>query len=349
MSNASPLPGDIAPRVVGIVAFDGVSTLDFLAPLEALKAARAYDNYHRAQSCYKVMLIGLTKTFVSESGLTFEADKAMHAAPALDSVIVPGGTGVSKPENLRAISGWLATRQQRVRRIAGVGGGIYPLAKSGLLDGRRVTTHWRFSHDVATRYPRLSVQHTAAFIRDGCVYTSGRGRAALEMTLALIQGDYGTEVALAVAEEFGVRLRPSGGDNTFAPPPVSEQDSAHRLASLPSWIMAHLEDDLSVDVLAQRTGLSPRHFSRLVKKTYKTTPAGFVEQLRLGEARRRLAVPGTTIKNVASAVGFRSADAFRRAFERKLGVTPRDFQLRLSRSVKRPPREARPHIVDLAA
>lgn len=349
MSTASQLPGDLAARVIGIVVFDGVSTLDFLGPHEALKAARTYDNYHRAQSCYDVRLLGLTKKFVSHSGVSFRADRTLDATQAVDTLIVPGGEGCRTPDTVRAISSWLSEHGDRVNRIAGIGAGVYPIARSGLLDGRQVTTHWRHTHDLARRFPKLRVNHTAAFLKDGAFYTCGAGRAAIEMTLALIGEDYGTQVALEVAREFVIRMRPAGASEAFAPPPVSEQESMERLADLPAWILAHIDDDLSVEVLAQKAGLSPRHFSRLFKQVFKVTPADFMEQMRLGEARRRLLVPETTITSVASSVGFKSADAFRRAFERRLGVTPSGFRSRFLRPKKRALPKRSPQLADIAA
>jgi transcriptional regulator GlxA family with amidase domain len=329
MSGTSKLPGDIVPRVIGILGFDGIATLDFIGPLEAFKAARTYDNYHRRHSCYEVVILGLaTKSFVSESGVIFRADRTIQAASSLDTVIIPGGSGPQLPEISRTVSAWLRRQEGRVRRVVAVRSGIYTLAQSGLVDGRNVTTHWRFSRDVAQRFPKLKVNHTASFVKDGPFYTCGGGTAGIEMTLALIDEDYGSRVALDVAREFVLRLRPSGSEKSLIDPPKDERESAERLADLPAWILAHLDNDLSVEVLAERACLCPRHFSRLFKRVFKITPAEFVEQLRLGEARRHLMMPRATIKSVAASVGFKSADAFRRAFERQLGVAPSDFRMR---------------------
>ena len=329
VSDASTLPADIVPKVIGILGFDSVAPLDFVGPLEAFKAARTYDNYHRTHSCYEVIILGLTsKTFVSESGVVFQAHKTIQTVSALDTIIIPGGNGCRIPEINRSVSAWLSKQKGRIRRIASVCAGIYPFARSGLLDGRRVTTHWRFARDIAQQFPKLQVNYTARFLKDGPFYTCGGGTAGMEMTLALINEDYGERVALEVAREFVMRLRPPGTEESLIPPPKDQWESAERLADLPAWILAHLDDDLSVEVLAEKACLCPRHFSRLFKRVFKTTPAEFVEQLRLGEARCRLLIPRTTIQSVAVSVGFKSADAFRRSFERKLGVTPSSFRIR---------------------
>jgi transcriptional regulator GlxA family with amidase domain len=328
-SKAWTLPGDVAPRVIGILGFDGVSAFDFVGPLEAFKAARTYDNYHSTHSCYEVVILGLKiRSFVSDSGAAFKAHKTIQAISSFDTIIIPGGTGCRVPEINRTISAWLSKQEYRVRRIASVCAGIYPLAATGLIDGRHVVTHWRFAPDVAKRFPKLRVNQTASFLKDGAFYTCGGGTAAMEMTVALINEDYGSRVALSVAREFVMRLRPPGADESFVRFPQSEQESAERLADLPAWILAHLDDNLSVEVLAEKACLCPRHFSRVFKRVFETTPADFVEKLRLGEARRRLLAPSLTIKDVADSVGFKSADAFRRAFERELGLTPSSFRAR---------------------
>jgi transcriptional regulator GlxA family with amidase domain len=323
------LPGDIAPRVIGILGFDGVSALDFVGPLEAFKAARTYDNYHRTYSCYEVVILGLkTRSFVSDSGAAFKAHKTIQAVSSFDTIIIPGGTGCQVTENNRLISAWLSKQEHQVRRIAAVCAGIYPFAATGLIDGRQVVTHWRFAPDVAKRFPKLHVNQIASFLKDGAFYTCGGGNAAMEMTVAMINEDYGSRVALSVAREFVMRLRPPGSEGALVRFPQGEQESTDRLADLPVWILAHLEDNLSVEALAEKACLCPRHFSRVFKRVFETTPAEFVEQLRLGEARRRLLAPQVSIKDVADSVGFKSADAFRRAFERELGVSPSSFRSR---------------------
>jgi len=148
------------------------------------------------------------------------------------------------------------------------------------------------------------------------------------MTLSLIEEDYGKAVALRVARELVMDLRPPGEEQNNIAPYHYELDPTERLADLPAWITAHLQNNLSVESLAQRTSLCPRHFSRLFKQLYETTPAVFVEQMRLNEARRRLLSSRNSVASVAASVGFKSTDAFRRAFERRFGIAPRDFRSR---------------------
>ncbi len=318
--------GEPAPKVVGLLGFDGVATLDLTGPLEALATAR-FGADERGAACYEPVVIGLTnKTFVSESGFVFRAEQTIEKMAAIDTLVIPGGKGLRQPENNRRVAAWVASQERKVRRIASVSTGVYGLAPSGLLDGRHVTTHWRFARDLAHRFPRLRVSPTASFLKDEVFYTSAGGTAGVEMTLALIKEDFGGSVAREVAREFVMRLRPPGDEEDRFDPANYQSDPAERISDLPAWIVAHLHENLTVEALAEKACLCPRHFSRLFKQIFNSTPAGFVEELRLSEARRRLLGLRTTVDNVAESVGFKSSNAFRRAFERRVGVTPTAFR-----------------------
>ncbi|MGI9087679.1 MAG: GlxA family transcriptional regulator [Chthoniobacterales bacterium] len=310
-------------KAIGFLGFDGVTTLDLTGPLEAFATARTEEGN---RACYETVLIGVTgKTFVSGSGATFKAEHTIRTAPTLDTVIIPGGAGLRNTETSHAIGQWLVSLKENVR-IASVSTGIYPLAQSGLLDGRRVTTHWRYTHNVASTFRRLKVDDSGSFIKDDRFYTCGGGTAGIEMSLALIQEDFGAKSALGVARELVVNLRPSGEGERHVDPGLDQPGTEERLAELPAWITSRLRANLSVEVLAERACLCPRHFSRLFKRTFQSTPADFVEHLRITEAARRLASQPLSIGGVAESVGFKSVEVFRRAFERRFGVTPRNFQ-----------------------
>jgi transcriptional regulator GlxA family with amidase domain len=318
---------EFAPKAVGIVGFDGVAALDLTGPLDALASASVVGASNERLICYRPVLLGLTtRRFVSESGLPFRAEATLASAGPLDTIIVPGGKGVRQAETMALVAAWLSERTAQTRRIASVSTGIYALARSGLLDGRHVTTHWRFANDIARRFPKLRVNYAAAFLKDGPFYTSGGGNSGLEMTLALIEEDFGTQAAREVAREFVIRLRPMGEADDHFELANYQCDPTERVSELPAWILSHLREDLTVEALAARACLCPRHFSRVFKDVFHCTPADFVEELRLAEARRRLLGLRSSVEDVAGCVGFHSADAFRRAFERRVGVTPSLFR-----------------------
>jgi transcriptional regulator GlxA family with amidase domain len=250
-----------------------------------------------------------------------KARYTIQTAPPLDTIIIPGGAGLRHSMASDRITAWLIDRAKSTRRIAAISEGIYPLASTGLLNGHGVTTHWRLAHEVARTFPALSVSNGVSFVKSDRFYTCGGGVAGMEMSLALIEEDFGAKTALAVARELSIDLRPAGAAPQTALPP-HQSGPAERLAELPAWITSRLHRDLTVEVLAERACLSPRHFHRLFKETFKCTPAEFVEQLRINEARRRLAAQRENVETVASSVGFKSPAVFRRAFGRQLGYPP---------------------------
>lgn len=313
------------PRTIGFLGFNGLTAVDLTGPLEALGLARTGEGAGIA--CYAPRLIATSgQTFTSESGLVFKAKNTLSDSPDFDTIFIPGGVGVRAGQTQHDIAEWLRTYFGQFKRLVAVGTGIYPLAQSGLLDGRRVTTHWRFGQEVARRFPALRVDQSASFLKDGPFYTCGGGTAAVELTLTLVEEDYGSQVALSVARELGMRLRPLGEHANPLDPSQFECGPSDRLAELPAWVAAHLNDNLSVEVLAGRACLCPRHFGRLFKRVFRSTPANFVETLRIDEARRQLLLTPKSVESVGAAVGFTNSDSFRRAFERRVGINPAAFR-----------------------
>lgn len=326
MTYFAKLTEERTPKLIGVLGYDNVAALDLTGPLEALTSAR-HPGDEANPPCYRPVIVGLTsKSFTSESGLHFRADLTADTTHIFDTIIVPGGKGLRQLETRQQAALWLAAQAAQTRRIASVSTGIYALAQSGLVDGRNVTTHWRFSRDVAQRFPKLHLSRSVAFLKDEQFYSSAGGTAGIEMTLALVQEDYGGEIARSVARELVMRLRPPGVGGDDFEPAAYQSDPTERVAELPSWILSHLHERMTVDALAERTCLCPRHFSRIFKQVFECTPADFVEELRLSEARRRLLGLRTTVESVAESVGFKSSDSFRRAFERRVGVTPTAFR-----------------------
>ncbi len=316
------------PRRIGILGYDAVQALDVIGPSDAFSVARGEEG--AAGSPYEVVVLGLDgPSFTAESGIVLQAHLTLPAPGVhLDTLIVPGGRGLRGTDAQERAAAWIRARAPGIRRIASVCTGIYGLAATGLLDGRRVTTHWRYAADLERRFPRLRVDADALYLKDGPFYTSAGVTAGIDLALALIEEDFGPRAALAAARELVMFLKRPGGQNQFSEPLRFQADSADRFADLVAWIRGHLDGDLSVAALAARVFLSPRHFSRTFRQAYGTTPAAFVERMRLDEAGRRLCSSGAGIDRVARSVGFASDDGFRRAFERRFGISPRSYRSR---------------------
>ena len=318
------------PRRVGLLGFEGVMALDLVGPFDAFSSAVLEDDGQQSR-CYEAIVIGVTnQPFVAESGVVFKPHKTIRNAPALDTLIVPGGKGLRVPQTQQVIAEWIARRAAKTRRIATVCTGTYGLAATGLLNGRHVTTHWRHAQDLAKRFPKLKVDPNALYLKDEKFYTCAGITSGIDLSLALIEEDFGPRVALSVARELVVYLKRPGGQEQFSEPLKFQTQASDRFADLAAWIQGHLQENLSAEVLADRACLSPRHFSRRFKTAFGSTPADFVENLRLTEARDRLTLPDQTIESVAFSVGFKSADAFRRAFERRYGLRPTNYRKHFS-------------------
>lgn len=325
-----------AKKTIGIVGYDGAQALDIVGPVDAFSLAAAYLASQRTDSAsaYDVVVLGLSRrVFAAESGIAIRPHGFLDSAPPLDTLIIPGGRGLRlQPAIQTRIADWIRTHAPTIRRVASVCTGIYALAPTGFLDGRKVTTHWRFTGEIARLYPRLHVEPNALFIKDGPFYTSAGITAGIDLALALIEEDHGPEVALAVARDLVVYLKRPGGQEQYSEPLQFQTKSNDHFADLAPWITAHLRQDLSVEALAAKACLSPRHFTRRFRSAFGVSPGAFVESLRLDEARRRLSASGVTIEAVADSVGFASADSFRRAFERRFGIPPSIYRGRFSAS-----------------
>lgn len=315
-----------ARKTIGILGYDHVQALDIVGPMDAFSIASSHLRTARVGSApaYEVLVLGLgRRAFVAESGITIRPHRALDSAPPLDTVIIPGGSALRLDcATTTRIARWLKAHAPRIRRVASVCTGLYALASTGLLDGRRVTTHWRFTGEIARLYPKLHLDADSLFIKDGPFYTSAGITAGIDLALALIEEDHGPQIALAVARDLVVYLKRPGGQEQYSEPLRYQTESSDRLSDLAPWITAHLGEDLGVEALAEKACLSPRQLSRRFKRSFGVSPGEFVETLRLDEARRRLSSAGATIENVGGSVGFASADSFRRAFERRFGVAP---------------------------
>ena len=327
------------PRRVVIVIFDGLQSLDAAGPLEVFALA----NYEREQldpgapPAYAVETAAATAGPVTaHSGLRLVADRSVRAVgPGVDTLIVAGGD-VRDVAADRSLRRWLVACAPRVRRLASVCTGAYVLAAAGLLDGRRATTHWRATADLARRYPRVTVEPDAIFVRDGRVWTSAGVTAGIDMALAMVAEDLGHALALAVARRMVVFLKRPGGQSQFSGHLAAQTPPPGRLRDLPAWIVEHLDADLAVERLAERMAMSPRTFARVFHRETGVTPAKFVERARLDAARRLLEDEALGLDEVAARAGFASGEQMRRAFRRHLRVLPFDYRRRFRRDAAAP-------------
>ncbi len=242
-----------------------------------------------------------------------------------------GGDGVAAAEDDERLIAFLKRAAGRSRRVASVCTGAFLLARAGLLDNRKATTHWSGCRELARRYPGVSVQRDPIFVRSGNVYTSAGVTAGIDLALALVEEDLGPKVARDVARWLVLFLRRPGGQSQFSAALAGQPAERGPLRELQGWMVDHLDEDLSVPALAERAYMSPRNFARAFKREVGMTPAAYVEALRVERARGLLETGGESVEQVALRCGFGTVETMRRVFRRRLGVSPGDYRDRFHR------------------
>ncbi len=317
-------------RHIAILAYDGLETLDVAGPADVFSSAN--DLLGRDPAPYEVVVLGIRRgPIAAESGVKYFADRTLDDGGLFDTIIVPGGKALRLDSKTRTtIAEFVKAQAQTARRVASVCTGIYALADTGLLDGRTVTTHWRYAGDVQRRWPKVRMNADALFLNDGKFYTSAGVTAGIDLALSFVEEDFGSELALAVARDIVVYLKRSGGQLQYSQPLLAQTKATTRFGDIAQWIRGNLQRDLTLEMLAGHVHLSPRHFARKFKATFGLTPADFVQELRLDEARWLLVNGEDAIGALADTIGYTSGDTFRRAFERRFGIPPAEYRRRFT-------------------
>jgi transcriptional regulator GlxA family with amidase domain len=225
----------------------------------------------------------------------------------------------------------LAAVAGRAPRVTSVCTGARLLAAAGLLDGYDATTHWAACTSLAEAHPRIRVRADRIYVRDRDRWTSAGVTAGIDLFLAMIEADHGAGLAHAVAGWLVVFVRRPGGQSQFSAQLRAEPATTPSIAELQRWLPDHLMEDLGVDALAARVGMSPRTFARVFRRETETTPAAFVEDLRVETARRLLETTDLTVAVVADRVGMKHAETLHRAFGRRVGTTPDRYRQHFGR------------------
>lgn len=318
----------VSVRRVVIVAFPSVQALDVIGPAEVFSQA----TMTAQQKPYELELVAADPAqFATSSGLTLVPEIALDACRgSIDTLVVAGGHGVREAARDERLISWLRLAAKRSRRVASVCTGAFLLARAGILDGRRATTHWAACDALARSYPAVEVDPDPIFIRDGNVYTSAGVTAGIDLALALIEEDLGPRISLKVARNLVLFIRRPGGQAQFSAGLAGQAATRPGIRELQSWIADNLDQDLSVPALAERSFMSERNFARVFKREVGMTPAAFVESLRLERARALLETTDLQLQELASRCGFGTVETLRRVFSRHLHVSPGDYRDRFA-------------------
>jgi transcriptional regulator GlxA family with amidase domain len=310
----------VAPRVI-VIGFAGVQTLDLTGPAEAFAGA----GRQLGRPAYRVVFAatgGGRRT--TTAGLTIHTAALGRLRPRpTDTVIVAGGEepAVRRAAADRALRRWLVRAAPVVRRLGSVCSGAFVLAAAGLLDGLRAATR-----ELARRFPAVTVDDHAIFVRAGRIWTSAGVTTGIDMALAMVEDDHGRAVADAVAARLVLYLRRPGFQSQWSAALVGQADAADPLAPAIAWARAHLAT-ADLDALARRAGMSPRTLHRRCLAQLATTPAKLLDKLRVEHARTLLATTQLPAKALAAACGFGSSTRMNRAFTRQLGLPARAYRV----------------------
>ncbi|MEA2331356.1 MAG: hypothetical protein QOH58_1494 [Thermoleophilaceae bacterium] len=312
-------------RRVVIVVFPGVQTLDVLGPAEVFAGASRL----APSAEYEVEVVAAEPGPLRTSTVALHPDRTLDECRGrIDTLLVAGGRGVQEAARDERLVAWLTRTAERSQRVASVCTGAFLLARAGLLAGRRATTHWAYCGELSRRHPEVSVEPDPIFVRDGNVITSAGVTAGMDLALALVEEDLGREVALETARWLVLFLKRPGGQAQFSAQLAAQMAEREPLRELQQWLPDHLDEDLSVPALARRACMSERNFARAFRDETGMTPAAYVETARVERARIALETGALAVETIARQAGFGTVETMRRAFQRRVGVSPASYRSR---------------------
>lgn len=314
-------------KTIALLALPGVQLLDVSGPLDVFAQA----NIEAGQAFYALQVIGCRRgPLASSSGVRLLPDRvAGESDERVDTLLVAGAPHAADYAMPAATLAWLRHMAVRARRYGSVCTGAFVLAGTGLLRGKRITTHWCAAERLRQTYPTVTVEEDALYVRDGKLRTAAGVTAGMDLALSLVEEDLGRDIAMRVASQLVMFFKRPGGQMQFSRSGETRPAGRSVLQEVQRWIVAHPELDHSVAELAERAGLSARHFARLFHAEVGSTPAAWVEAARIAAARALFeAGHHAAPKQVAAKCGFQNVDTFRRVFAKHVGVTPAEYRKR---------------------
>lgn len=305
-------------RSVVILGFPGVQALDVVGPHDVFTGAALI-----TEGGYRVSVVSRDgEPVATPTGLAFVAE-AMPNPRGIDTLVLPGGAGVDAARADAATIAWIKRAVANSRRVVSVCTGAFLAAQAGLLDGRRATTHWAFANQLAVEFPSVTVDPDPIFVRSSAtVWTAAGVTAGIDLALALVEEDYGTEVAQTVARWLVLYLRRPGGQTQFAAPVWIPRAKREPIREAQEAIESDPGGVHSIDELARRAAMSPRHFTRVFTDEVGEAPGAYVERIRTEAARRQLEETDDTVVAIAARCGFGTSETMRRNFVRRFGIPP---------------------------
>jgi transcriptional regulator GlxA family with amidase domain len=313
-------------RKVVIAGFPGVQALDVVGPHDVFAGASLLTG-----GGYDVVVASVDgQPVTTATGLAFVAAPLPDPADPgekIDTVVLPGGGGVEEARGSAELMGWIKAVAGTARRVVTVCTGAFLAAQAGLLDGQRVTTHWAFAGRLAREFPAIDVDPDPIFVRSSdTIWTAAGVTAGIDLALSLVEDDHGTEVAQTVARWLVLYLRRPGGQTQFAAPVWMPRAKRNSIREVQEAIETEPGGEHSIDELARRAAMSPRHFTRVFTAEVGEAPGQYVERIRTEAARRQLEETNDTVVAIATRCGFGTAETMRRNFLRRVGIPPDHYR-----------------------
>ncbi|AKH43921.1 transcriptional regulator GlxA family with amidase domain [Altererythrobacter atlanticus] len=319
------------PRRVVMVTYPDAHILDIAGPIEVLSGAALF--LPEGTAPYAMELVAQQAgPVLTTSGISLQADRAFNDARqdtrAMDTLIISGGHGTSAALTDPALMDFIAWAVPRARRVVSICTGAMILAELGMLDGRRATTHWWWCPILSRKYPAVHVEPDSIFVRDGPFWTSAGVTSGMDLALALLEEDWGHDIALQVARYNVMYVMRPGGQTQFSANLLAQKAEDPAIGKTLEYILSNLGQPLTVTALAARACMSERSFARKFREETGVTPAHYVEAARLQAVRVALEQTGDSIDQIARRTGFQNAERMRRAFHRQIGVSANDYRAR---------------------
>jgi transcriptional regulator GlxA family with amidase domain len=314
-------------RRVVLLAYDDMNLLDLCGPLQALATA-SKRHAGGGPPLYDTIVASADGGLITTSAGLPVMTVAISTLDgvAIDTLIVPGGCKGQQFYSPPALVSWIGQQASKVRRLCSVCTGAFLLAAAGQLEGKRAATHWEWVERLQQQHPGIDIDADKIFIKDGSVWTSAGVSAGIDLTLALIEEDYGHHIAIETARQLVMFIKRTGGQSQFSVPLAAQTQEGGRFDDLHVWVAAHLHENLTVERLAEQAGMTPRTFARSYAAQVGRTPARMVEAMRLEAACRALEKTGLPLKTIAANTGYVEEQNLRRVFQRHLGVSPGQYR-----------------------
>ncbi|KIP89698.1 MULTISPECIES: transcriptional regulator FtrA [Pseudomonas] len=312
-----------APGLVAVLAYDGLCTFEFGIAVEIFGLPRPEFDFAWYRHCIVAVDNGPMRAL---GGIQVTADAGLEALNTARTIIVPGWRSRDEPPPPALLQA-LQAAHARGARLLSICSGVFVLAAAGLLDGKRATTHWRYTDELAQRFPAIDVDPSVLYVDSGQVITSAGSAAGIDACLHLVERDYGAHIANSVARRLVMAPQRSGGQAQFIPAPVA-QAPRDDLSAVLEWARQHLHEPLSIKHLATRALMSERTFLRRFSEATGLSPKSWLQHMRMAQARALLESTSLNSEQIAERCGFSSVESFRVAFRKVVGLAPSFYRER---------------------